>query len=420
VIEDEQRLQEYPVEYLISVYYPNILEPELLAHPERGALNLHQAELPRYRRSNVFSHAIMNARPDDHWRQGTTLHFMAEDVDAGDIVDKRFVPITEEDTARTLAERTEGPSIELFEEALPAIVSGAIDDMGTPQAEFDGERYFYAKDSLDDLKAIPIDALTDSDPDNEENHGISASFNRAASEAHGELLCILGDDDHWHPEKVRKQVALIHSLSSEYGVVYTGGVMTDGDLVTKRYRPQRRGDIYPEVLVEFELHPHSGHMIRRGAFEAVGGFDPELARGVDWDLAIRLAKRYEFECVPEALVRRVYHGSNVPDEPAQVTVRDRIAEKYAEDLARHPTVRRRFESQRRRTRVRWELRYGNRDAAISHALSGLRTAPSTTAAVHLLLALSGQPGYRVAGHTRRRFVDALAALGPSEEATAAW
>jgi methionyl-tRNA formyltransferase len=66
VIEDEQRLQEYPVEYLISVYYPNILEPELLAHPERGALNLHQAELPRYRRSNVFSHAIMNARPDDH------------------------------------------------------------------------------------------------------------------------------------------------------------------------------------------------------------------------------------------------------------------------------------------------------------------------------------------------------------------
>ena len=255
---------------------------------------------------------------------------------------------------------------------------------------------------------------------NERNRGISFSFNRAAAEADGELLCILGDDDRWHPQKVEKQVQKMDSLPAEYGVVYTGGVMTDGDLVTKRYRPQRRGDIYPEVLVEFGLHPHSGHMIRREAFEAVGGFDTDLSRGVDWDLAIRLARRYEFEYVPEALVRRVYHGSNVSDEPAQVTVRDHVAEKYAEDLARHPTVRRRFESQRRRTRVRWELRYGNRDAAISHAFSGLHTAPSTITAIHLLLALTGQRGYRVAGRARRRFVNALAALGPDREATAAW
>jgi methionyl-tRNA formyltransferase len=162
-IAEEQRLREYPIDYLLSVYYPNVLGPELLDHPDRGALNLHQAELPRYRGSNVFSHAIMNARPDDHWRQGTTLHFMAEAVDAGDVVDRKFVSVTEEDTARTLAERTEEASIELFEETLPAIVSGAIDDMGTPQAEFDGKRYFYAKDSLEALKAIPTDALTDPD-----------------------------------------------------------------------------------------------------------------------------------------------------------------------------------------------------------------------------------------------------------------
>jgi hypothetical protein len=42
------------------------------------------------------------------------------------------------------------------------------------------------------------------------------------------------------------------------------------------------------------------------------------------------------------------------------------------------------------------------------------------AASHLLLALSGRLGYRVAGHTGRRFVDALAALGPDSEATTAW
>jgi methionyl-tRNA formyltransferase len=58
-LDEQERLFDYSVEYLLSVYCPNVLGPELLSHPERGALNLHQAELPRYRGSNVFSHAIM-------------------------------------------------------------------------------------------------------------------------------------------------------------------------------------------------------------------------------------------------------------------------------------------------------------------------------------------------------------------------
>lgn len=161
--EQETRLTEYPVDYLISVYYPNILGAELLDHPSDGALNLHQAELPRYRGSNVFSHAIMNARSDDHWKYGTTLHFMTEEVDAGDIVDRRFVPITETDTARTLYEKTERASIELFEAALPWLVTGEVHEMRTSQSSFEGERYFYTKASLDDAKEIPVEKLTDSE-----------------------------------------------------------------------------------------------------------------------------------------------------------------------------------------------------------------------------------------------------------------
>lgn len=160
-IDEERELLTYDVDYLLSVYYPNILGEEFLTHPNELALNLHQAELPRYRGSNVFSHSIMNAREDDYWRHGTTLHVMAEQVDAGDIVDRAFVEITEDDTARTLYEKVEDASLELFEEVLPAIVSGEVHDMRTPQEEFDGKRYFYTKDSLDGEKRIPLDHLTD-------------------------------------------------------------------------------------------------------------------------------------------------------------------------------------------------------------------------------------------------------------------
>lgn len=159
--DEESEVQSYDIDYIISVYYPNILGPELLGHPNEGALNLHQAELPRYRGSNVFSHAIINARDDDHWKYGTTIHFMAEAVDAGDIVDRKFVEIYESDTARCLYERTREASIDLFEETLPKIVSGEVHDLRTPQSEYDTKRYFYQKSSLDELKEIPAKRLCD-------------------------------------------------------------------------------------------------------------------------------------------------------------------------------------------------------------------------------------------------------------------
>lgn len=162
---NEESVIEYPVDYLLSVYYPNILGSEILTHPRKAAINLHQAELPRYRGSNVFSHSIMNARTDDYWRHGTTMHIMAETVDAGDILARNFVDITEIDTAQSLYEKTREASIALFEETVPALISGDVATMRTPQEEFDGPRYFYSKDSLDGKKEIPLGMV--SDPDRE-------------------------------------------------------------------------------------------------------------------------------------------------------------------------------------------------------------------------------------------------------------
>jgi methionyl-tRNA formyltransferase len=160
---EERDLLAYDVDYLLSVYYPNILDAELLAHPREAAINLHQAELPRYRGSNTFTHAIQNARADDHWRYGTTMHEMVEQVDAGPILDRRFVEIRETDTARSLYERTREASVGLFEDTLPRLVSGDVHAMATPQTAFDGERYFFLKSDLE--KEIPLARLAEAADD---------------------------------------------------------------------------------------------------------------------------------------------------------------------------------------------------------------------------------------------------------------
>jgi len=161
-IEEERDILNYKFDYLLSIYYPNILGEKLLQHSEKGAINLHQAELPRYQGSNVFSHSIINARKDNYWKHGTTLHFMEEEVDTGDVIDRGFIEITENDTARSLYEKTRERSIQLFKETLPKIVSGEIHDMRTPQSEFEGPRYFYYKSSLDGEKRIPLERLINS------------------------------------------------------------------------------------------------------------------------------------------------------------------------------------------------------------------------------------------------------------------
>lgn len=162
-LDEERDLLAYDADYLLSVYYPNVLDAELLAHPREAAINLHQAELPRYRGSNTFTHAIQNARADDHWRYGTTMHLMIEEVDAGPIIDRRFVEISETDTARSLYERTREVSVTLFEDTLPKIVSGEVTAMATPQEAYDGERYFYLKSDID--KEIPLGRLAEADED---------------------------------------------------------------------------------------------------------------------------------------------------------------------------------------------------------------------------------------------------------------
>lgn len=162
---EESEILEFDIDYIVSTLYYNVLGPELLEHPTYGGLNLHQAELPRYRGSNSFSHAILNAAEDDYYKYGTTVHFMSETVDAGDIVDRRFVEIEPTDTAKSLYLKTEVASVELFEEMLPIMVSGEVNDRRTPQNEFEGPRYFYSKDSLNGLKFVPAAEMVELDGD---------------------------------------------------------------------------------------------------------------------------------------------------------------------------------------------------------------------------------------------------------------
>ena len=89
------RVREIAPDFILSFYYRNMIRPEVLAIPSRGALNLHGSYLPRYRGRVPVNWAVINGEKET----GATLHYMVEKPDAGDIVDREKVEITFTDTA---------------------------------------------------------------------------------------------------------------------------------------------------------------------------------------------------------------------------------------------------------------------------------------------------------------------------------
>lgn len=234
---------------------------------------------------------------------------------------------------------------------------------------------------------------------NDGNQGVSYSRNRGIQEAGGKYIAFIDDDDHWDQEKLRKQVETIESRPSDYCGVYTGArSVRDGKVVEMTDQPID-GDIYPDILVKFFAYPTTSFLLQREAVEAVGGFDESMERGEDWDLTIRLSRRYKFASINEPLVEIGLHDGNVSrNNEHGIISRGNIWRKYESEFHRYPSVRRQFLQIWRRQKSIRGLSSGNRLNALKHAVHNLRH-PTILDIGLLLLVPLGKPGY----HMARRF-----------------
>ncbi|MBE0621874.1 MAG: formyltransferase [Burkholderiales bacterium] len=107
-------------DFLFSFYYRNMLGPQLLALPRRGAYNMHGSLLPRYRGRVPVNWAVILGERET----GATLHQMVEKPDAGGIVDQEAVPIGPEDTAAEVFGKVTEAAEQVLTRALPGLVAG--------------------------------------------------------------------------------------------------------------------------------------------------------------------------------------------------------------------------------------------------------------------------------------------------------
>ncbi len=107
-------------DFFFSFYYREMLKAPLLAIPKRGALNMHGSLLPKYRGRVPVNWAIISGETET----GSTLHYMTEKPDNGDIVAQQAVPILPNDTALDVFQKVTVAAEMALNAAMPALLAG--------------------------------------------------------------------------------------------------------------------------------------------------------------------------------------------------------------------------------------------------------------------------------------------------------
>jgi len=107
-------------ELIAVVAYGKLLPREILDLPRFGCVNIHGSLLPKYRGAAPIQWAVINGETET----GVTSMYMAEELDAGDMVFWEKTAIGEDETSGDLHDRLSLMGAELLAETVSAISRG--------------------------------------------------------------------------------------------------------------------------------------------------------------------------------------------------------------------------------------------------------------------------------------------------------
>lgn len=141
------------VDLMFAVSWRYMIPADIYLRPSLGTFVFHDSLLPEYRGFSPTVWAIING--EDH--TGVTLFEIAEEMDAGDIVDQERVPIGPNETIAVVMERVTQTYLDLLERNLDDLINGTA-----PRYPQDHSRATYTCKRLPEDNQIDWAASTNS------------------------------------------------------------------------------------------------------------------------------------------------------------------------------------------------------------------------------------------------------------------
>jgi len=141
----------------------------------------------------------------------------------------------------------------------------------------------------------------------QDNHGAGAARNSGIKAAKGRFVAFQDSDDQWLPESLEKRVNKLHASIAEdshTGLVFSQFIREKGKKATvfpPNHIVPSKENIYPKLL-EGNFISTQTTLVKRECIDDVGAFDEKLPCLLDWDLCIRLSKKYRCVFMDQALV----------------------------------------------------------------------------------------------------------------------
>lgn len=163
----------------------------------------------------------------------------------------------------------------------------------------------------------------------QENAGVSAARNRGFRESTAPYVAYLDADDTWMKDKLEKQLELFRQ-NPNLGLVYGSHTIINATgQQTGELTASKRGWIFNDLLRgNCIVGSASMVLVRADVMREVGEWNTTLRGGEDWEIWLRIARKYQIDFVPELIAAiRVVETSAQHNYEAQ-----------AESLSRLPGI----------------------------------------------------------------------------------
>lgn len=117
--EEYQKIIDLNPDIIITCAYGQIIPEVILNCPKYGCINVHGSLLPKLRGGAPIHHAIINGFDET----GITIMYMDKQMDAGDIISQKSIPILPDDNLDIVYEKMSNLGASLLIETLPSIIN---------------------------------------------------------------------------------------------------------------------------------------------------------------------------------------------------------------------------------------------------------------------------------------------------------